>query len=146
MTHFLDIDGKFRVLAGEFLAAVFRRKGNLDLAMVARPGANELVLEAGDEPAGPQFERMSLRTAAGKRLAVDLADEIDDDDIAIRRRLVDRLALAIGLGDTLHRLVNLLLRNLRPQPLELQLAEVDGLDLGQQLDRHLEFEISALLE
>ena len=57
-------------------------KGHVDRALVAGLGADQLILEARDQPARAELDRHVLALAAVERLAADLAVEVDDDEVA----------------------------------------------------------------
>ena len=71
------------VLALEILGRVVGREGHLDGLVVARLGAGELLLEAGDEAARADHQRRAFGLAALEFDAVDAADEIDDQLVAV---------------------------------------------------------------
>ena len=75
--HFLDGDVEGRFLAGQMRRLVVFREGHGDLLFVAGLGADELILEAGDELLGTQHQRLVGAGAAIEGLAVDLADIVD---------------------------------------------------------------------
>ena len=134
----LHLDIEDGVLAGQLLARIVGREGDLDLALVAGLGADQLILESRDQHAGAKAQMMAFGLAAGEFLAVDAAGEIDHQDIVLHRRtgFGHRLALRLLLGDALQRLLDLGIGNFDDVAGQLQLAEIDGLDLRHQLDIH----------
>src|SRR5207244_3287776 len=98
------------------------REGYLDLAALARLGADELVLEAGNQPARAELDRHVFALAALERLAPDFAFEIHNHEVAgfcgaLLRRLVPMLALA---GELLDLLADRSFISIDCQTLELQ--------------------------
>ena len=81
--HFLHRDGEGRVFAGQRGDRIVVREGGDDVALLAGLGAGDALLEAGDEVALAEHDRRRLGRAAFERLAVDLADEVDGDAIAV---------------------------------------------------------------
>ena len=144
--QFLDLDIEARFLAGQAVADVVLGKGDFDLGALARPRSDELILEAGDEHVGPELQMEIGVGAALERLAVDLADEIEHQDIALPRlaATLDRLGSSVLGGDALQRLLDLGVLDIGLEPFELELGEIHGFDLGQNLDRHGEFQVLTL--
>ena len=64
MLDLLDGHRKGGGLAGELLVAVVVGKRQLDGALVARAAPDELLLEAGDEPARAELEQLVAALAA----------------------------------------------------------------------------------
>ena len=87
----------------------------MTVALVVRLGADQLVLEAGDEPARAELERHALALAAVERLAVDLALEIDDDEVALLRLVLGRggIEALLALGQASDRGVDRLVASAR---------------------------------
>ena len=63
----LDRDGELGLLAGQLLGAVVVGERDVDGALVAGGRARELLLEAGDEPAGAELDHLVAALAAGER-------------------------------------------------------------------------------
>ena len=63
------------------------RERHFHIALLAGLGADQLILEAGNELARAQREIEILALAAVEFHAVDAADEIDHDDVVLLRRL-----------------------------------------------------------
>ena len=97
-----DVEG--RGLAGQLLGAVLVGEGDLDQALVAGPGADELLLEAGDQPARAELEQLVAALAAVERHAVELAEVVHHDVVAELGGALDGLergqavAQALDLG------------------------------------------------
>ena len=72
-----DGDGEDRVFAGQFGGMIFGGEGHLDIALLAGLGADQLVLEAGNELARAQGQIEILALAAIEFHAIDAADKID---------------------------------------------------------------------
>ena len=91
---------------------------------------------------------MILSSHARQLLAVHGAIEIKDDGVALLRRaiLFQRLGVAVVAGQVLDGLRHFIVRHVDRDALQLELREVHGPELGQQLDLHLVFEVFALLE
>ena len=95
----LTVTAKVASLPGQILRRIIGRERHLHFALVAGLGADQLVLEARDQPARAELDRHVLALAALERLAADLALEIHDDEVAGRGcmllgRVVPALALA----------------------------------------------------
>src|SRR5437867_1244736 len=56
---FLDVDREDGLLARQLGIRVLGREGDLDIAVIARPGADQLVLEAGDEGACAKLQMVA---------------------------------------------------------------------------------------
>ena len=83
--HFLDRDPEDAGLFPQGLDRIVGREDDGDRALLARGGAGELVLEAGEELTRAQDDLGIARRPALEGLPVDLADEIDDHLIAVAR-------------------------------------------------------------
>ena len=95
---FLDGDVEGRFLAGQMRGRVVVREGHGDGLLVAGLDADQLVFEAGDESLGAEHQS-ALVGAALEGFAVDLADIIDGDAVAVRGLAVLRLVGAGAFGD-----------------------------------------------
>ena len=69
---------------------VFLGERDLDVALVAGGGADQLLLESRDKPARAELDQLVAALAALERLAVDRADVVDDDVVAGLRRAARR--------------------------------------------------------
>ena len=97
----LDVDLEDRVLAGELGRGVVGRERQLDLAVLARARAGELLLEAGDEPPGPELDELVAPLAALERDVVDRALVVHDDEVAVLGRLLEGLQAREALAQRL---------------------------------------------
>ncbi len=102
-----DVEGRF--LACQMFGLIFSREGNGDGLFLPCLHAHQLVFKAGDEGARTQHQRRVFGLATVKFDAVQLADEIDDQLVAVRRLLgLGRVLVAFVLArDTRQRFVNL---------------------------------------
>ena len=75
-------DGELGLLAGELVGPVVVGEGDRDRALLAADGALELLLEAGDEPAGAELDHLVAALAAGERHAVERAGEVHHHEVA----------------------------------------------------------------
>ena len=135
--HFLHLDGEGRILAGQRGDRIVGREGGDDIALIAGLGAGDAFLEARDEVALAEHDRRRLGGAAFERFAVDLADEVDRDAIALLggAGFVGREGDA-ALDELAHRLVDGFGIDVGDQALELQALEVGQVERGQHLERH----------
>ena len=124
-------------LSGQRLARVVLRERHLHRAGLAGADADHLVLKTGDELAGADHELNALALAAVERHAVDGADEVDGDAVAL-------LGLgALGLrrigpalvGDALDRLVDVAIGHVDHRLLDIEALEVGERDRRHDLDR-----------
>ena len=143
LLHLLHLDIECRVLAGEIGGAVIGREGHLDGALLARFGPGQLVLKSRDEPSRAELDRDILTLAARKFHVANLADKVDDDQVTALGRAIDRLRFALRLGQPFDRAVEILLGHFGYQPLDTETGEIGLRHVGQELDRHLVFEIGA---
>ena len=142
--HRLHLDREFRRLALQPVDAVVRREGHLHRFLIAGRGAGQLLLEAGDELARADHQLGVLGRAALKGLAVDAADEIDGQLVAVTGFHGFARALLVGaalLGQIRQRLGDLGGLRLIDQPLQLQLRDVDRLEIRHHLDVQLVVEV-----
>ena len=132
-------------LARQIGIAVIPGEGHRDVLAVAGLGADQLVLEAGNEGSRSERQMEVLGLAALELLAVDLAREIDHQHVAILggALLLDRLQLAILLGHAVESLLDGLVIGHRLKPLERVFGEIGRLDLRQNLDLEREGQILA---
>ena len=117
----LDGDVESGGLALEVFGRIVIREGHGDGLFIARLGADQLFFEARNETACAQFQRGIAGGAAIERHAIDLADEIDDQLIAVFRFLallgideslgargqLGQLLIDFGLGHRNHQLFEL---------------------------------------
>ena len=124
------------------------RELDVDFLLLADLSADELLLEARDEAAGTDLQRIVLALAALESLAIDKALEVERREVAISYgrafRCVNHLALAIL--HSLQLLVHVLIRDCLDLLLNLQALVVTELDLRTRRNRCLEDEILALFQ
>ncbi len=145
--HRLHGDVELGFLAGEVLGGIILGEGDRDGLFLARLRAGQLLLEPGDEAARADFQRSVLGLAAFEFLAVELADEIDDQLVAFTRLVgllgIDKALLALGeLGN---RLVHGLVADGNDQALQLQAIGVRRVDRGQDFQLDRDFGVLAFL-
>src|SRR3546814_11383320 len=101
-------------------------EGYRDVAALAGSGADKLALEARNEALGAELEMVALCRPALERSTVDLADEVDDHDIALggATRLLDRLAVLLLRRHALERFVDGLVVDAGDGALDLEGPEV----------------------
>ena len=133
---FLDFDFKRNGLTGELRLAIFFGEGRVDDLLFAGLHAHQALFEARDEAAGSERNRCVRRGAALESLAVELADEIDRDAVALLRSAVFRLVGLVGGEDALNRLVDVLVRNRRRRTFEGDRAEIHHVHLRKDLEGH----------
>ena len=133
------------VLAGELLGRVVVREGQLDGALLARRGALELVLEAGDQAPRAELHDLAAALAALERLAVDRADVVHDHEVALGGGALDRLERGERLAQALELGLHLLLVDLRLAPAHLDALVVAELRRRHHADLDREGERRALL-
>ena len=134
------------VLAGQFGRTVLGGECNLYEDFVAHLGADQLLLETRNEHTATKFHAVSLGFAPRKLLAIDAADEINDDHVAILRRpfaAYSRCCFML-IGDTAKRVVNFRVLNRRNQALQFQLGEIHRRDFRQHFDRNCVLQIRAV--
>ena len=142
----LHDDLELRSFAGEGLAAVILREGDVDRAGLARRHALELLGKAGNEVRPRHLDVHIRARAADKRLAIDAACVIDRQRLALgsRARLLHRLQPLLAAGDVGQRLVHRLGRRFRLEPGQRQPGEVGWRHLRQQLNLDGELQILRL--
>ena len=111
----MTLTSKRAVLPASARFLIIGREGRLDLALLTRLGAHQAFLEARDEIAAAEQDGRVLGRAAREGLAVDLADEVDDQTVAFLGRALLRLVAKIGGAEPVDRLVDIRRRSpLRP--------------------------------
>ena len=103
-------------------------EGHLHELGVARLEADELLLEARDEGVGAELDPDVLALAALELRAVDAADEVDHDAVAIGGRAVLRREGAVLLGHPLERFVDLGVGDLGDRLLHRDVRQVGELE------------------
>src|SRR4051812_23611767 len=91
LADLLDVRLEAGGLAGQLLGAVVVGEADLEGAVLARLRADELVLEARDQPAGAELDRLAAALAALERLIVDVAGVVEHYEVAVLRLALDRL-------------------------------------------------------
>src|SRR4051794_6234729 len=97
----LDLHGEDGLLPRQVLGLVVVGERHADLVILARAGARELLLEAGDEAARPELDELVGALAAGEGLTVDRAVVVHDDEVALRGGAVGRVELGEALAELL---------------------------------------------
>src|SRR5579883_2569353 len=143
--HLFDPHREEALLAGE-VGGVIRWKGDAHEAFFAGARAQQLLLEAGQQLARPELDPPILAARPGNLAILDPALDIGDDDVAALGRAIDGFALALLLGKTRERPVDLLFGDFDGEPLDVEIREIRLRDVGQQFDRQRVFEIGALAE
>ena len=145
--HRFHRDGEFGVLAGQVIGLIFFRERDLHGLLVTGLHALQLFFETGDEGARPDHQRGVFGLAAFEFGAVDRADEIDDDLVAIGR-LLGLGGILVGLvlvRDALERFLDRALVHGHDQPFELQAVDFRRLDLGQDFQLDVDLGVLAFL-
>ena len=127
---------KFAALPFSSSVRIVLREVDVDGLFLARLRAEQLFLEAGDELARAQPQDEPLGGAALEGLAVDAADEVDRDLVAVFRLgpLLRGAEMPVLLAEAPDRFVDFLVLRPDDHALELQRGEVDRLDLRHQLE------------
>ena len=105
----LDLEGS--VLAGQLLSLVLLGELDVDVELLAGLVANDLLLEAGDEGAGAQHQRVVLSLAALESDAVNEALEVDVNGVAVLGSTLTGQQTAIAVLHALDLGVNISLVN-----------------------------------
>ena len=93
----LDLDLEHGGLAGQRLCIIFR-EGDVDLALLAGLGADELFLKAGDESIGADLQIVILGLAAFKRLAVHKSLKVQNDVVSHLHRALHVKQAGVALA------------------------------------------------
>ena len=143
--HRLDGDVEHRGFALQRSGRIILGESDLHFAAVAGFGADQLVLEAGDQPARAELDRHVLALAAFEQLAADPALEIDDREVAELRGLaLWRVGPAlVALDQPLQLLVDRRLAGLDRQPLELEPVDVGRGHVGQRFQANRDLGVLA---
>src|SRR5581483_6751774 len=99
-------DLELSALAGKLVRLVVLRKLHLDGPALARRGACELLLESRYQPARSKLEQLIAPGPAIELIAVDRADVIHHDVVAVLRRSLDGLERGEALPKPLELLVD----------------------------------------
>ena len=138
LPHLLHLHFEDGVLAGQFRLLVLVGEGDLDLDLVARRGADQLVLEVVDQLARAERQQVVVGLAALEGLVVDEALEVHQHRVALLRGALDRLEAGEALADPIDLGVDHLLVDLF-----LLLADLEALvlaELRRRADADLELE------
>ena len=130
----LDGDGELGVLPGEVLGAVVLRERHLDRDVVIGVRALELVLEARDEPAGAELDELVATFATLERHAVDRADVVDGQEVAVLGRALDGVEPGEAIAQRVDLSVDRLVGGLRLRAADLEVAVRAELRLGAHAD------------
>ena len=105
-----------------FSAWIVGREGDVELLLVADLEADQLLFEAGDQLARAEHDRHAFAGAAFEGDAIDLADEVDHELVAVGGlvALLGVLIAGLRLGELLQLILDRRLVDLDRQPLELQ--------------------------
>ena len=121
-------------------------EGDFDVHLVPLLGADELILEAGDEAAAAEGQVIVLSAAAVELDSVHGADKVDVDDVAILCRLVDVDDARLLVAGVLHLLIHLLGGDFLHLSLEGETLIFAQLDLGTHRGGEHEGHAAVLLE
>ena len=99
LPHLLHLHFEDGVFAGQFRFLVLVGEGDLDVDLVARGGADQLVLEVVDQLARAERQQVVVGLAALEGLAVDEALEVDQHRVALLGGALDRLEAREALAD-----------------------------------------------
>ena len=145
---FMDFDREHRLLTGQVLGPIFLRERHLDGKLGARLVAGQLGLEAGNEAVRTQFQRIARGGAAIEGLVIDVADKIDEQRVAVRRRAVvgDRGHGLVGGGQAFQGFQQARLVGFHHQTFQLQLGKIGGLDVGHDFEGQVVFQVAPFVE
>ncbi len=145
--EFLDGDVEFGLLPGEMLGRIVLGEGHGDGLLIARFHAGQLLFEAGDELARAEHQRGAFGLTAFELGAVDAADKVDDQLVAVGGllRLGRVLVALLVLGQLGERLVDFGIGHRHDQLLELEVVNGRHLDLGQHFELDGQLGVLALL-
>ena len=136
------------ILARKVVNAIILRKGHLHIERLADLGADQLVLETGNELVGAKLQPDACARTTLKGDIVNLALEIDDNNIALcsRTGCFNGFGLTVLLNDTRDRVINLGIRRHDLDPLKFNAGQIEITNLGQDFDRKFELQILARIE
>ena len=146
LPHLLDLDFEDGVFAGQFrFARVLLGEGHFDVDLVARGGADQLVLEVVDQLVGAERQQVVVGLAALEGLAVDEALEVDQHRVGLFGGALDRLEPREPLADAVDLGVDDLLVGLFLLAADLEPFVLTELGLRPHPDLELEGQRLALL-
>ena len=138
----LDLHIERRRLALEGLDGVLGGERHVELTLLAGLGADQAILEARDEAALPENERGALGRAVLEGRAIDLADEVHGEAVALPGGTVRFCLVAnVAFRDIGDRLIDGCILNVGNEPRQLQRRHVGDADLRQHLERHVERQV-----
>src|ERR1700730_3255822 len=146
LAHLLHIDLEHRLLTGEIRDSVIFRERDADSSVLAGAGADQLLLEAGDEAGGTKHDLTVFPAGSWNLLLAAAPLDIDHDDVAALGRALGDLGLTLLFGDSLDRTVDILIGHLDDEPLDVEVGKARFRDIRQHLQGHLVFEIGPLAE
>ena len=137
-----------RGLAGEVRGAIIFGEGDFDGLFFALLHAAELLFEAGDELARTNLQLHAFGRTAFERFTVDLADEVDDQRVAVLRLVAGGIFFQRALlgRDATGLFLDLRVADFGSQALQLQTVDARGFDHGQNFQFHLDLRVLAELE
>src|SRR3954452_2792107 len=91
LAHFLHRRLEARLFARQFFGAVVVWELDLQRPVLPRLRADQLVLEAWDQTARAQLDRLTAALATLERLIVDIARVVEYDEVAVLCLALDRL-------------------------------------------------------
>ena len=144
----VDLAMENRRLACEILRLIVFGERHIDILFLTRMDTNELILEARDEIAGADLQRIVLAFAAGKRDTIHFALEIERREVALFNSGVFRCIhhFRLVIGETINLLLDIFVRDIVHFFLNLEAFVIAELDLGTRHDRRFEHDVLAVLE
>src|SRR5690606_25533769 len=121
-------------------------ENRVDHAFFTGLDANQRFFEAGDHATGTQHQRSALGGATSKGFAVDLADEIDVQLIAILGGTLNILETGVLLAQHVEHGVDIGIDHFSLQTLDGNVLKAGPLDLREHFEGRNVFQVFALLE
>ncbi|MNO71951.1 hypothetical protein D3C76_628810 [compost metagenome] len=138
--------GELGGLTGQVQVLVVSREGRVDHALFASLDADQGIFEAWDHTAGAQHQQGALGGTASKGFAVDLADEVDVQLVAVLGSTLNGFETGVLLAQDVQHVVDVDVANFGLQSLDGNVFETGHLELGEHFESGGEFQILALLE
>ena len=142
-----DGDIKDSSFAGEMLGLILLREGNVQLTLLATLGTHQLFFKTRDEGAVADSDPAVFCGTTFKGLAVDLADKVDDDNVAIFSLGVLAAFLggigAVLVGQLAQGLIDLCISDFSDRTFDLQLGRISRFEFRHDFQADLEGEVSA---
>ncbi|MCY1431326.1 hypothetical protein D9M71_472910 [compost metagenome] len=138
--------GELSGLTRQVQVLVVSREGRVDHALFASLDANQGFFEARDHTAGAQDQQGALGGTAGEGFAVDLADEIDVQLVAILGGTLNGFETGVLLAQDVQHVVDVGVANFGLQTLDGDAFEAGNLELGEYFEGGDVFQVLALLE